>query len=352
MKRIYTVFVLLMIAAVALAGCSSAPQYLDNRLDGEGLRQDVAADKPAYAGDAMPNPEPVYEAAETPQESAAPEEEWEGVSDSEVMGGEGASYIKDSMLQPSVNRKVIYSGTIEANTKEFKKDCDMIKSRLLDIGGYVESSYIEGTEPKDWQDSGRLAQMTLRVPNKRFDEFIQMLEGVGQNLNSSVNGEDISLQYFDRETKLKTLRNRQSRLEEMLKDPAYKLEAIIELEREHADVSYEIQMLETEIRTYDSLVDFSTVRVTLHEVMEIKAVTTPEEQDLGTRISNGFYSVLNSLADFGEDLIVFFASAAIIIVPIAAIVIIVIILAKRSGKRRAKAMAAAQANYYERENKQ
>lgn len=348
MKKIYVVLVFLLIAALLITGCSPSQNSVQENTAGEGTSYD--SEKDAAAGDgyaekpeAMPAEEPAYDAP------AAPEE---GIGSDVIVGEDnGSSYDPDSVLQPSVNRKIIYHGTIEANTKEFKRDCDMIKSRLLDMGGYVESSFIKGKEPVDWQDTGRVAQMILRVPSKRFDEFITMLEGVGQNTYSSVSGEDISLHYFDRETKLKTLRNRQSRLEEMLKDPAYKLEAIIQLEQELAEVSYEIQTLETELRTYDSLVDFSKVEITLYEVMEIKTVTTPAEEDLGTRISNGFFSVLNALADFGEGLLIFFAAGSPIIIPIAVIVVLIIILVKRSKKRRAKALAASQAAY-EKENRQ
>jgi hypothetical protein len=129
------------------------------------------------------------------------------------------------------------------------------------------------------------------------------------------------------------MRNRQSRLEEMLKNPAYTLDSIIQLEKELADVSYQIQMLETNLRTYDSLVDFSTINITLYEVAEITTVL-PAKEDLGTRISNGFFSVLNTLSDIGEGLLVFFVSGSPIIVPLVVIIVLIILLVKRSRKKR------------------
>jgi hypothetical protein len=316
MKRIYAVVALVLIAAMIFTGCSSAAPTKNESYDTG--KAETPAEAPAAE---MPVPAPQ-----------------EGITDSDVLGSDGktgADTSELSILEPGVNRKVIYNGTIEANTKEFDKDYENIMNQLRTVGGYLQSSNIYGSKPEDWQDEGRQAQLVLRVPNDKFDEFITMLKGLGQNLTTSTSGEDISLQYYDTETKLGTLRNRQSRLEEMLKNPAYTLDSIIQLEKELADVTYEIQMLETNLRTYDSLIDFSTINITLHEVMEIKAIT-PAKEDLGTRMSSGLFSVLNALADFGEGLLVFFVSGSPVIVPLAAVIVLIIMLVRRSHKKRGR----------------
>lgn len=331
MKKFNKFFVFLLIAAFLFAGCSSAAP--DRAQSNSGSDGSYYESESVAKGEAAPQA-PAYEAP-----AAEPQE---GIADSSIPGsGDGTGMDTVSILQPGVNRKIVYTGNIEANTKEFLKDCDMIESRLKEVGGYIENSEISGKPPKEWNDQGRYARMTLRVPSKNFDAFITMLKGIGQNLRTNVYGEDISLQYFDLETKISTLRNRQSRLEEMLKDPAYKLEAIIELERDLAQVSYEIQMLETNRRNYDSLVDFSTIHITLYEVVEFKEITTPED-DLGTRISNGFFAVLNAVASFGEALIIFFAAGSPVLVPLGIIAIVTIVLVKRSKKRKAKAVQDTQ----------
>lgn len=327
MKRKYIIVVFVLIAAMIFAGCSSTAQTAPETGNGSVNAQDRDSGIPKEQAAASAAP------AEAPAEAPVPEA---GIGDSDVLGNSGEGTETSgalSVLEPSVNRKVVYNGTIEANTKEFESDYEKIMNQLRDAGGYVQSSNIYGSKPEDWQDAGREAQMALRVPNDKFDSFITMLKGLGQNITTSISGEDISLQYYDTETQLSTLRNRQSRLEEMLKNPAYTLDSIIQLEKELADVSYQIQMLETNLRTYDSLVDFSTINITLHEVMEIKEIT-PAKEDLGTRISSGFFSVLNALADFGEGLLVFFVSGSPVIVPLAVIIVLIILLVKRSRRKR------------------
>ncbi len=319
----YIIVSFVLIAVMIFAGCSNAAPSTPQTANDAYYNKSEAGTGAAAA--------PI-EASAAPAEAPAAEE---GIADSGVLGGVEAGKGDISILEPGVKRKVIYNGTIEANTKKFESDYDMIMNQLRTAGGYVQSSNIYGSKPEDWQDEGRVARMTIRVPNDKFDAFITMLKGIGQNITTSINGEDISLQYYDTETKLSTLRNRKSRLEEMLKNPAYTLDSIIELEKELADVSYEIQMLETNLRTYDSLIDYSTIDITLYEVMEIKEIT-PAKDDLGTRISNGFFSVLNALADFGEGLLVFFVSGSPIIVPLAAIIVLIILLVRRSRRKRGK----------------
>lgn len=313
MKKVIIAVVVLM-SLVILASCT-APASMDSSYK--------------YSKGAGEAAVPAEPAAEAP----APAAEADGIAESNVIGGIQGAKPGDSVLQPNVNRKIIYNGNIVANTKEFDKDCDMILSTLQQFGGYVESSSINGTKPETRNDAGRTAQMALRVPSNKFDTFISLLKGVGQNVSSQISGQDISLQYYDKETQLTMLQNRKTRLEEMLKNPAYTLDSIVALEKELSDVSYQIQMLETDIRTYDSLVDFSTINITLYEVLEITAIT-PAKEDLGTRISNGFFSVLNVLANIGEALAIFFVSGSPVIVPAVGIIILIIMLRKRSNKKR------------------
>ena len=319
-KSLYIVIAALFMAIFLFAGCATQD------------RTESTSDSAEYYAD--------MEVAEAPAADGAYEEEYAKADTDDVAGTNSDTGsdidIEDtaSILEPGVDRKIIYSGYIQAQTKNFDADYDNIINSLKTAGGYVENSYIYGTEPEDWQDSGRSAELTVRIPSSQFDTFMEMLKGLGDNISSSVSGQDISLQYFDAETHLATLRVREERLMELLEQAAG-LEDIIELERELADVSYEIQMYETELRNYDSLIDYSTVTITLQEVNEITRVTASDES-LGTRIQNGFFSVLNVLADIGEGLLIFLLAGSPILVPMALIAILIIVLVKRHQKKHPK----------------
>lgn len=315
MKRLASLLVVLVLVAALFAGCSAMPYDESDSYYAKGEYQ--AASEEAGYDMAVP---------ESPQEAPAAEAE----DGSFGAGDTAANY--DSMLQPGVNRKVIFSGYLGIQTTNFDEVYQSIKSTLSEFEGYVENSSIYGTKPKNWNDSGRTANFTLRVPSKRFDEFIGRLQGFGETISISTSGQDISTQYFDTETRLKKLRIREERLIGLLEE-AKGLEDIIKLEQELANVAYEIEMHETNLRGYDSLVDFSTINIELREVNQVERVT-PADKDLGTRIQTGFYSVLNVLADIGEGLLIFLLAGSPVLIPLGIIAVIVVVIVKRRKKAK------------------
>ena len=325
-KSLFIVFTALLITTVLFAGCGAQDRTESTSDSGEYFGQMEVAEAPA-ADVAYDDEESLKDGDYT----ADMDDEAGANSDTG-----SAIDIEDtaSILEPSVDRKIIYSGYIQAQTKNFDADYDNIIDSLKNAGGYVENAHIYGTAPEDWQDSGRSAELSVRIPSSQFDAFMEMLKGLGDNISSSVSGRDISLQYYDTETRLATLRIREERLMDLLEQAAG-LEDIIELERELADVSYEIQMYETSLRDYDSLIEYSTVMITLQEVNEITRVTTADSS-LGERIQNGFFSVLNVLADIGEALVIIFIGGFPIWIIVAVIVIVTVLLVKRHRKKHPK----------------
>lgn len=308
MKRILIVFTIAALMLITLVGCSASQSSPD---EGGGY----------YAEAEMPAEAPAYDdaAAEAVTEEAAPAEK------------AGLNY-DGSILEPGVDRKIVYYGSFQIRTKSFDSDYQSIITLLNELGGYIEESSINGEKPEDWRDNGRYASLRVRVPSKNFDAFTSRVGNMGETLSSSVSGKDISLDYFDTETRLKTQRTRETRLLALLEQAAT-LEDIVELESALAEVSYEIQMLETSLRNFDSLIDYSSVTISLEEVNQVADVR-PSDESVGTRISNAFYSVMNALADFGEFMLVFLIGGAPIIVPLAAIAVLIVLLVKRSKKKK------------------
>ena len=78
---------------------------------------------------------------------------------------------------------------------------------------------------------------------------------------------------------------------------------VIELEQALADVTYEIESLTGKLRHFDSLVDYSTVRVQLNEV--VKYSETPVVvRTVWDRMGRRFMNSVDGIVEFGEDLLV------------------------------------------------
>jgi hypothetical protein len=271
-----------------------------------------------------------YGKGEIAEAPAAPEESVEASSDS----GAGSDInFDESILQPGVNRKIIYEGSISARTKKYDDDLNTIMSKLKEYGGYQENASTSGTKPESWQDEGRSATLVLRVPSAHFDDFMNLLKGLGETVSTQVNGRDVSEDYYDTESRLKTLRIQQGRLEDLLKQAAT-LEDIIQIENAIEETTSRIDELEIQLRDYDSLIDYSTVTVYLTEVNSLQEVK-PSEEPLGERIAAAFYGVLNALAKFGEGLAIFFVGGSPILVPLIIAGVVLLIIFNRRKKKKA-----------------
>lgn len=320
MKKILLVVLAALMALMVFAGCSSTATEESGggkSYYSEGSVAEEPAAEPVPDSDSQ-----AYDTSETVEDSSSSN----GASGSDVD-------FDNSILEPGVNRKIIYEGEIKARTKNYSEDLDTIQSKLKELGGYQENFSQTGTAPTDWQDEGRTAVMTLRVPSEHFDDFMNVLKGLGETVSTTVNGRDVSTEYFDTETRLSTLRTQEARLQELLKQAAT-LEDIIEIEKQLEETTYQIESLETQLRDYDSLIDYSQVTVYLYEVNEVQSVT-PSEEPLGNRISTAFYAVLNALAKFGEGLLIFLVGGSPILAPLIVAGVILLIVFKKKKKKKA-----------------
>lgn len=100
----------------------------------------------------------------------------------------------------------------------------------------------------------------------------------------------------------KTLRLQEERLLEIL-SKATELSDVLELESRLSDVRYQIESYETTLRNYDSRVSYSTLHITLQEVVEYSVINDPP-QTLGQRLSDGFKDSMRMVKNSAENALV------------------------------------------------
>lgn len=217
-------------------------------------------------------------------------------------------------------RKIIKRGNIQLETLDFDKTINEITSKINSTGGYVESSNISGTRIEDEENrQNRTAFLTLRIPEKKLEEFMSSVGTLGNVLNKGVTGEDITEQYFDNEAHLKALKIQEDRLLELLKKSG-ELKDILEIEKELTKVRYEIESLTGSLKKWDSLIQYSTVNVEIQEVQKFKKANPISLKD---RIYRGFKDSVEDVVSILKGLIIAVVSLIpylIIIVPIVLII--------------------------------
>lgn len=208
-------------------------------------------------------------------------------------------------------------------------------------GGYVEKSSVSGRPPQAYNDEGRTASLTLRVPADKVDAFLNEITGFGTVLYKNERADDITAQYFDLDTRLSVLRTQHERLTGILVDTD-NLADILMLESEIAKVTLEIEKLTTELNRYDDLVAYSSITIELYE----KRLTSGPASALsaGERIKEGFANSLNGIAVFFVDLFVWLISNLPVLVILAAVAAVVIFIIRGIRRKKAKAVASPDNN--------
>ncbi len=233
-------------------------------------------------------------------------------------------------------RKIIKTVSLELQTLNFEKTTSDIVSLTESMGGYVENSYVSGSEIGYRGIVQRHASYTLRVPAEKIDAFVSGVSADVNVLNKRENADDITESYYDIKARLDSLLIQEERLTEMLKD-AKELQYMLEVERELANVRYEIESYYSRLRRYDSQVSMSTVSISLYEVVEYEEVIEPPKsfgEKMKTAVTNSWNNFLDDGEDFLIDLVYALPGLLIFALIVAVIVLVIRALIRRSRRKR------------------
>ncbi len=253
-------------------------------------------------------------------------EEAAATADYEMMdeadGGSTGSSSPDIPATQATNRKLIRNISMEVETREFEALVEKVSQRTAFFGGYTEySSTYNGSN----YSGGRVrtSTMTLRIPADKMDEFLSEVAEVSNVVRRDENVSDVTLNYVDMESHKNALKAQEKRLIEMM-DKAETIEDLITLESRLGDIRYQIESMESQLRTYDNQVDYATLRLSITEVEELTPV---EEKSDWENMSEGFF---RSIKNIGENIKNFFVNLVIdlpyIVLDLIKIVVVLLIV--------------------------
>ncbi|HWS28619.1 MAG TPA: DUF4349 domain-containing protein [Clostridia bacterium] len=293
-----------------------------------------------FAGCAASAPnEATYDSAASEPQAAPAPDSLRGSGEAEDEKPKGAAESQTD-LPDYGGHKIIRTFSVSFETDTFDSDLSAITKSAMDMGGYVESSQVNGRKPEVYSDAGRNAYLTLRIPAEKADEFVEGVKGYGTLISANENAKDVTEAYFDLETRLEVLHTQLDRLKSILVTTD-NLADIIALEKEIADVTLQIEQFTTEVRRYDGLISYATVTVSIEE---LRLNEGPAAQaTVGERIDRGFTDTLYGVGTFFVNLFVFLVSALPVLVVLGVIALIVVLIVRGSQKRRKKKEESVQA---------
>ena len=312
MKKL-VVYSLVGVAALSLMGCgSSASKYDVGSYATEEAAYDYAYDDFAY------------------ESATAMSEEYEGEN--------GANASAETVGENAVStRKLITTVTIDAEATDFGECAANVKAKVDQYNGYIESESCGETS----------GNFTIRIPSKNLDAFLENIHDYSNVTYYTSSVEDVTLNYVDIEARISALRTEQQRLEEFMSQ-AETVEDIITIEDRLSEVRYELQSYESQKRTYDNKIDYSTVHL---NISQVSTYTPPTKATIGERIKAGLseniVKVIEKMGDVFVGIVVAIPVIFIALIPVAIIFCVIYFpvnakIKKREAKRRAENEAKAQ----------
>ena len=240
---------------------------------------------------------------------------------------------------PTDGRKIILNASLTIEALDFDATCTALLQALKDANGYVASTELY---TPSYEGARRSAIYELRVPAAKYEIFLQNAGSAGNLVNRQESTEDVTRAYVDVEARLKSLRLQEERLYAMM-EQAGELETLLAIQNQLTEVQYQLESYTSQRNTYDDLVSYSTVTVSVEEVR----VFTEAPVTFADRVGEAFRS---SWRGFGEGVqnfavgFIYFLPTLLVLCVLAAILIpLVRATAKRSRARLAERMQSAAA---------
>lgn len=170
------------------------------------------------------------------------------------------SAAEDKLPEIKDQRMIIKTGSLSLDIEKY----DDTETRILEIvkthGGFVSKS--NNTINASGSKSGTI---TVKVPADKFDLLVAEISRIGKVVNQNIQASDVTEEYVDLESRLKTQKELEHRLLKLLDEKAVKLSDIIEVEDKLASVRQKIEGIEGKMKLIRSQSDLSTLTINVYE---------------------------------------------------------------------------------------
>ncbi len=232
-------------------------------------------------------------------------------------------------------RKIIRSANLSINVDNFDDAYNNISSIILGIG-FIQESNINSDRIYDRESEGykivKNGAIVIRVSKDKFDSVMNSLKGIGEVYNESINGQDVTDQYIDTESRIRLLKLEQGKLEAYL-SKINNLDEIFKIESRLTEIRQDIERLTGNLNKLSSLVELSTITLTLNERYP-GFDDKPKTLSYGERLLDHLKSSLEDVVVFLGDMLVFIVGAIPFLVVVGLFVLLFIFIYRKIPKRQ------------------
>ena len=253
----------------------------------------------------------VERAVEAPRPTAAPPPVEMPASKEVSAGAPDLSPVTSEALVDA--RKIIYEGNMFLIVEDTEQAAEEIQAMAVSAGGYVArmNGYRQGDR--------MVYDITIRVPAEKFENARISLRKLAVRVErEDISTEDVTDQYYDIEARLKTLKETEAELTELLRETRERggdVDEIMKIYDRLTRIRSEIESLQGQLNRLDKLVAFSTLNIHLEPHILSEPIKPQDEWSLAEIV----HSSINTLVDILAGLAALAIRFVIVVVPVALI---------------------------------
>ncbi|MEN6555113.1 MAG: DUF4349 domain-containing protein [Anaerolineaceae bacterium] len=237
-------------------------------------------------------------------------------------------------------RLVIKQASMRVSVADPSQAARSVMSMAEAMGGYVVNS----NQWNSTDSSGKAYTQTsimIRVPAERLDEAMQKIREMAADakngvLSENVNGQDVTSEYVDSQSRLRNLEAAEQQLVQLL-DSATDLEYTLEIFRELTKIRSDIEVLQGRIKYLEESAALSSVTVEFVAEASLQPIQIGPWKPTG-EAKKAVQSLIRSAQKVGTGLIWFVITWVPFLLPIGLIIYLIV---RGSKKRKAARKAAA-----------
>ena len=186
--------------------------------------------------------------------------------------------------------KIIKSANVRYQVLDVKKSTSDIKQMANFYGAYISELRFENDLHR------KENRFTIKIPHLHFDSLMDSINKVAEFVEfENISTKDVTEEYVDIETRLKTKLEVKSRYESILRKNAKTVEDILATEDKLRVIQEEIESAQGRLKYLTSKVSFSTIQIDLYETVVFKEEPLVYEKTFWSKTKGALFFGLNLL---------------------------------------------------------
>ena len=181
------------------------------------------------------------------------------------------------------NLKIIKSAQAKYKVVDVKKVTNLIKQAAAKNQAYISDLRFENNLYK------KENRFTIKIPAQYFDVMMDSISSFVEFVDyENITTQDVTEEYIDIQTRLKTKLEVKERYEHILRKNAKTVEDILLTEDKLRIIQEEIEAAQGRLKYLTSKVSYSTIQIDLYETVNYMKEPVSYQKTFGAKIKNGF----------------------------------------------------------------